>query len=442
MTKLQSAISFLLFILIIQATSFAQGSWERRDVPTGRFLRSLYFTDSLYGWLVGDSGTILHTLDGGTSWTTQQSNTFNDIVSVFFLDRNLGWASSFQFSTLPYGTLLLKTEDGGANWTGVPYPEDNIFITCILFTDPMTGWMGGKPHALVKTVNGGGDWVQAAIDTSILAFFPVLGIKFYNEKYGYACGGMFDIAGVTWRTTNGGDSWAAMDVSDAPADEVHQLHIFDSLHVMGAGGDPDFGYGVGLLRTSDGGLNWNYEELGVQGTAYDIAFRNDLEVWAPLGPRRKLIRSNDGGTSWTELPSPDSTVIYKMVFTDSLHGYAAGAEGAFLRYKHPGNLAVPPAPGNPGGTVLSRNYPNPFSRTTTIGITVPAGDPQFIRISVYDVLGNAVAILVNAKLAPGEHEVVFDATGLPGGIYLYRMEIIRNGVAETTGVPQKMICLD
>jgi hypothetical protein len=93
-------------------------------------------------------------------------------------------------------------------------------------------------------------------------------------------------------------------------------------------------------------------------------------------------------------------------------------------------------------SVLSRNYPNPFSGTTTIGITIPAGEPQFIRILVFDVLGNPVARLVNAQLAPGEHEVVFDAAGLPGGIYLYRMEIIRDGVTESVGFPQKMICLD
>ena len=90
-------------------------------------------------------------------------------------------------------------------------------MTCIFFLDSLVGWMGGIPHALVSTSDGGNLWQQAEVDTSTLAFFPVLDIKFYNEQYGYACGGMFDIAGVTWHTNNGGEKWYAIDASDAPA---------------------------------------------------------------------------------------------------------------------------------------------------------------------------------------------------------------------------------
>ncbi len=49
--------------------------------------------DSLYGWAVGDFGTIIHTSDGGDIWIVQDSKTENEIVDVFFLNRNLGWAS-------------------------------------------------------------------------------------------------------------------------------------------------------------------------------------------------------------------------------------------------------------------------------------------------------------------------------------------------------------
>ena len=136
----------------------------------------------------------------------------------------------------------MKTTNGGEDWVSEPYPEENIFINCVLFLDSLNGWMGGSPHALVRTTDGGLNWEQAEIDTTNLAFFPVLSIRFYNDdkNYGYACGGMFDIAGVTWRTSDGGEKWYPIDASDAPADEVHELHLYDSVRVMGAGGDPDF----------------------------------------------------------------------------------------------------------------------------------------------------------------------------------------------------------
>ncbi|MCD4698758.1 MAG: hypothetical protein K8S16_21205, partial [Bacteroidales bacterium] len=357
---------YILWILLFPFYfSFSQGTWEIVDVPTTHHLRSVFFIDSLSGWAVGDSGTIIHTSDGGNSWVLQDSQTENEIVHVFFLNNNLGWASSYKFSSLPYGTILIKTTDGGQNWTSYPYQEENIFITCILFLDSLNGWMGGMPHAIVKTTNGGIDWQQAVVDTSVLAFFPVLNIQFYDENYGYACGGMFDIAGVIWRTNNGGEKWYALDPMYAPADEVHQLHLFDSINVMGAGGDPDFGYGVAIMRTSDSGLSWDYEELGIQGNAYDLDFITAAEAWCPLGPTRKLIYSLDSGATWTQISTPDSTVIFDVIFPDSLHGFAVGNEGTVIKYipkletsSEPGNL------GNQQRIKLHQNFPNPFHNET------------------------------------------------------------------------------
>ncbi|HJN05816.1 MAG TPA: YCF48-related protein, partial [Bacteroidales bacterium] len=145
----KAVFKILLFIIFLQVQTycFAQGSWEQIEVPTQQFLRSVYFTDSLTGWAVGDSGIIVHTMDGGGNWMIQESNTANDIVDVFFLNSQLGWASSFNYSTPPYGTLLLKTTNGGIDWIGETYPVENIFMTCIFFLDSLVGWMGGIPHA-------------------------------------------------------------------------------------------------------------------------------------------------------------------------------------------------------------------------------------------------------------------------------------------------------
>jgi photosystem II stability/assembly factor-like uncharacterized protein len=331
MKKILFLASFLLFV---QFSSFSQGSWQRINVPTVQYLKSVCFVDSLYGWIAGDSGIILHTTNGGITWTAQDTHATHPVEDVFFLNRNEGWASTVNFTTPPFGTILLKTANGGASWATQLYPTENIFITCILYRDSQNGWMGGTPHALVKTTDGGVTWTQAAIDTSTLAFFPVLSIQFYNSQYGYASGGMFDIAGVVWRTSNGGDKWYAIDPSQAPADEVHGLHIFDSIHVMGAGGDPDFGYGVGMIRTSDGGVNWMYDELSIQGNAYDLDFRNDSEVWAPLGPRRLMIYSLDGGVTWDQVTPPDNAAIYDVTFPDDRHGFAVGRDGSSLNIYH------------------------------------------------------------------------------------------------------------
>ena len=444
-------ISYFVLLALIQTLSLAQGTWERVDVPTNQYLKSVCFVDSLYGWIAGDSGTILHTTDGGTTWIQQDTHADNEIADVFFLNRNQGWASSFNFNTSPYGTILLKTTNGGADWLSQPYPTENLFMTCILFFDSLNGWMGGKPHALVKTTDGGISWVQAAVDTSTLAFFPVLCIQFYNEKYGYASGGMFDIAGVIWRTSNGGERWYAIDPSDAPADEVHGLHIFDTLNAMGSGGDPDFGYGVGMIRTADGGLNWSYDELDIQGYAQDLDFRDASEAWAPLGTKLKLIYSLDTGLTWTPIPTPDSTAIYDMIFPDSLHGFAVGKNGAFLKYHPPVIPSVTPISHEQTGFLLYQNYPNPVHSGTTIKFKIPAPDPgpngviahpfSSVQIKICNFLGKEVATLVSKELFPGNHEVKFDATELPEGCYFYSLQVYSSGSFLTVAGPKQMIVL-
>lgn len=438
-----SFISFL--ILCFLGTPFLcrlQGSWERVLIPTQQSLHSLHFTDSLYGWVAGDSGTILHTTDGGNTWMVQQSMTSCEIADIFFLNHNLGWASAFNYSNPPFGTILLHTLDGGSTWIAEPYPQENIFIWSILFLDSLNGWMGGSPHALLRTTDGGLTWQQAVIDTSTLAFFPVLNLKFFGTEHGYACGGMFDIAGVIWRTHDGGDLWYAIDVTYAPADEVHGLFLFDSLHVMGSGGDPDFGYGVGIITTWDGGVTWDYLEPGIQGIAYDIDFRNGLEGWAPLGNNRRFMYTLDAGITWTELPTPDSTVIFKLMFTDSLHGFAAGKEGAVLRYIPPVFPGVTPYETEPRG-LFCMNYPNPFYSSTTIRFVVPASahaDP-WVRLVILNAFGWPVVTLTNEIYHPGTYDIGFDATHLPAGIYCGRLEVLYSGSETPQIFRNKMILL-
>jgi len=69
---------------------------------------------------------------------------------------------------------------------------------------------------------------------------------------------------------------------------------------------------------------------------------------------------------------------------------------------------------------LSNNYPNPFNPITTITYQIP--ELSFVTLKVYDVLGSELATLVNKEKPVGSYEVEFDATGLPSGIYFYKVQ--------------------
>jgi carboxypeptidase T len=69
---------------------------------------------------------------------------------------------------------------------------------------------------------------------------------------------------------------------------------------------------------------------------------------------------------------------------------------------------------------LGQNYPNPFNPVTKINYTI-ASD-EFVKISVYNVLGELVSVLVNTKQEAGTHAIEFDGTNLASGLYLYKIE--------------------
>ena len=74
----------------------------------------------------------------------------------------------------------------------------------------------------------------------------------------------------------------------------------------------------------------------------------------------------------------------------------------------------------PAAYTLRPNYPNPFNPQTTIQYGLPQATS--VRLVVSDAMGRRVRVLVEGRQSPGWHEVVFDASHLPSGVYFYRLE--------------------
>lgn len=73
------------------------------------------------------------------------------------------------------------------------------------------------------------------------------------------------------------------------------------------------------------------------------------------------------------------------------------------------------------GFQLNNNYPNPFNPSTTISYQI--SEQNHVKLSVYDILGNEVAVLVNKEQAAGEYQIPFSGAELSSGVYFYQIQI-------------------
>ena len=135
-------------------------------------------------------------------------------------------------------------------------------------------------------------------------------------------------------------------------------------------------------------------------------------------------------------PSGDVYVVGRfasdvaILGTDTLH--ARGKNSMFVAKYSATSLSAEPSVEFPSGVVKILNYPNPFRDATTITYSVPA--PGRVRLTVYDVLGREMAVLLDEQQSAGLHSVRLDASAWPSGLYLYRLEAGNYSIVKTMTV--------
>jgi len=411
-------LKLLIPVLFFTSTLFSQNfTWTVLPLPTTKTVYSIDFRDSLYGFAAGDSGLVLKTTDGGHSWQDISVSRNLTISDITFTSKTTGFAVGIDFETPPFGTLFFKTTNGGDTWVESRYREDEAYMLALHFLDSLNGWTSGLEGKIAYTTDGGSEWHPALNDTAEFTNFPVLGFSFYTDSLAFAFGGHIDIAGVIWRTTDGGQYWKSHGVGPEP---IKGIIVFDSLNLLGIGGD--FEYGTAVVRSTDSGLTWDYRSLDIFGVPFGLSFRNETEVWTALGFAEKFIYSTDTGQNWTEVATPDSGVVYDIQFTDSVTGYTAGRLGYFAKYSRTTvGIEDSDLPVLPVNHSLGQNYPNPFNPATKIPVEL--SEAATIKLTIYDMRGREVREIAAGNFDAGNHLFSFQSEGIPSGIYLYRLEI-------------------
>ena len=131
--------------------------------------------------------------------------------------------------------------------------------------------------------------------------------------------------------------------------------------------------------------------------------------------------STDGGTSWT---AASTGLMNTYVFSLAVSGsslFAGTYGGGVWRRPLSEMTSVRPSLGElPAQFGLMQNYPNPFNPSTTIRYGLPIRSD--VTLTVFNTLGQQVALLQNGEQNAGYHEVRFNGSGLSSGVCPYRIQ--------------------
>ena len=168
--------------------------------------------------------------------------------------------------------------------------------------------------------------------------------------------------------------------------------------------------------------------------------------------------SNDMGVTWTQLIQPYFSGANYTEVNASLNNYRqanvliriGGYSPSGGRY-FVDDITIADSTGwtttgiddpnsiNPAEFVLNQNYPNPFNPSTTISYSLPF--ESNVSITIYNMLGQQVAILENDVQSPGTHEIVFMADKLSSGVYFYAIKAVSSAGRKEFSDIKKLILL-
>ena len=155
--------------------------------------------------------------------------------------------------------------------------------------------------------------------------------------------------------------------------------------------------------------------------ARTLDFRDDLK--SNTAPFDGVWWTYEPDNSYISVAWPVENKYYNMSYDKASAAATASATGGLVgdpRWFAMTELSVDEEVIAPKTFTLEQNYPNPFNPTTTIQFSLNTASP--VKLTVFDILGQEVATLVNEYKSVGSHKVQWRANTMPSGVYYYRLE--------------------
>lgn len=253
-----------------------------------------------------------------TQWILQHNNV-TTLYDIQFVNNLTGWS-------IGVNSVILKTTNGGLNWlnqqSNLSGSKNLIGLSMI---NENTGYISGWFETILKTTNSGINWLIIS-DGPIGQGNSWNSSFFLNAQTGWICG----FLGVIKRTTNGGISWDSLNTGNStPLREIE----FVNSQTGWVGGDGGY-----LRKTTNGGTNWTIQLTGTTADFWynSIQFINNNSGWV-VGYDNIIYSTTNSGSNWDTLSLLPVICVH---FANALTGWVGGNSGAVYKTTNGGTIWI------------------------------------------------------------------------------------------------------
>ena len=423
-----------LFILIsvILNLHAIYPQWTKTSLDTGSVTSFVVSGNNIYAG-TDDIGVFLST-DNGTSWTGVSNGLTNTTVADLAVD-GLG----FFYAATPSGVFI--TTNNGTSWFLVSQFQYSP-VTAIAINGNYifagTEFDGrDTPGKVLRSSDFGVNWNSVLSQTS--KFDGIYSLANKNDTI--IAGTFFGQVAIS---TDNGSNWNMSSVESSNWHPITSLIFIDkNIYATYALS----GMAAGIYCSTNGGSNWFAVNKGLTNLyVYKLAFFEN-NIFAATGAG--VFRSTNNGANWTDISNGlNGTKVGSLIIIgDTI--FAGTTTGVWCRSLSEIVDVKTEKTKPPNQFILEQNYPNPFNPFTLIPYRLK--ERGYVKLTIYDIKGEQVAVLVNQYQDAGYYEIEFKGTNkdqgktfvnrIASGIYLYRLDVKNENNIPVYSDMKKMVLL-